>query len=632
VSPYSDTRLAALADAMPQLVWTARPDGTVDYYSARHREFKGIEQRPDGTWRWNMVVHPDDLEATVRRWRHSLATGEPYEVEHRVQRADGTLSWLLSRAVATRDESGKVLKWYGTSTDIDAQKRATEALIESESRYRIIVETQPDGLIIAGRTGHLLDVNDAYARHSGYSRAELLAKSIPDLHPPGTQRGVFEKMAWVAEKGSVLFETIHCRKDGTRWLVEVDASFAPVAGGRYVIFLRDINRRNRSERLLRARLQLSEIALRGDLEELLRTALDSAELFSGSSIGFFHFVDDDQETLTMQTWSTNTLAAMCTASGKGNHYAVSKAGVWVDCVAEKGPVIHNDYAHLPHRKGMPEGHAPVVRQLTVPVLQGGKVVAVLGVGNKATDYAAEDIEPVRELGYITMDLVARLRAERQYAALLAVSQEEAKVKSRLLRETNHRVKNNLLSLRGMLRVERRLMPQAERPGVAAYLGRIDSHVQGLLAAHELLSSSQWGSLDAETLARALVQTALEAAGAQARFSVETHGAGVRFSPRQVSALALVISELATNSAKHASPGGAKLVIQTRARPDGEWVVFEYRDSGDGYPPAALEAKGGLGLGLLHEIVEGTLRGTMRLFNEGGAVTEIRIRAEAPETT
>lgn len=633
MSPVSDTRLAALADSMPQLVWTALPDGTVDYFSGRYREFKGIERLPDGTWRWDMVVHPDDLGRTVRAWTHSVATGEFYEVEHRIQRTDGSMRWCLSRAVATRDEAGRVLKWYGTTTDIDDRKRAEEALRENEAKYRTVIETLSDGFMIGDRSGAILEVNEAYARLSGYPKEQLLTMRVAALVDPEAGPRVAARLAAVAEKGSDLFEAINVRKDGTRWLAEVDVTYSALEGGRFYVFLRDVNRRNRSERLLRARLQLSEIALRGDLDELLQTALDLAELFTGSSIGFFHFVDADQENLTLQTWSTNTQATMCTAEGKGSHYAVSKAGVWVDCVVQRRPVIHNDYAHLPHRKGMPQGHAKVTRELTLPVLQGDKVVAVMGVGNKATDYTPDDIEPVRELGHITMDLVARLRAEREYAALLAVSQEEAKIKSRLLRETNHRVMNNLLSLRGMLRVERRLLPPPDRPAVVSYLERIDAHVQGLLAAHGLLSSSQWSSLDAATLARTLIQTALEAAGAQHRVTVEAGGSEVRFSPRQVSALALVVSELATNSAKHVSASSPGLLIQTRARQEGEWVVFEYRDSGDGYPPAALEAKGGgLGLGLVREIVEGTLRGTMRLTNSGGAVTEIRIRVEEPETT
>ena len=90
----SEARFRALANSMPQLVWTADPDGSVDYYNERYREFAGISPQPDGSWQWAAVVHPDDLARTADAWRHAVASGEQYAVEHRVQRADGSLPLL----------------------------------------------------------------------------------------------------------------------------------------------------------------------------------------------------------------------------------------------------------------------------------------------------------------------------------------------------------------------------------------------------------------------------------------------------------------------------------------------------------------------------------------------------------
>jgi len=93
------------------------------------------------------------------------------------------------------------------------------------------------------------------------------------------------------------------------------------------------------------------------------------------------------------------------------HYGIAQAGVWVDCVSEKRPVIHNDYASLPHKKGMPEGHAEVIRELVVPVMREDKVVAILGVGNKSTDYTQRDVETVSYLADVTWEIVRQKRAE-----------------------------------------------------------------------------------------------------------------------------------------------------------------------------------------------------------------------------
>ena len=81
--------------------------------------------------------------------------------------------------------------------------------------------------------------------------------------------------------------------------------------------------------------------------------------------------------LSLQSWSTHTLRNMCTAEGKGSHYPISKAGVWVDCVRERRPVIHNDYAAEPGKRGLPPGHAVLVRELVVPVFRQGRVVATI---------------------------------------------------------------------------------------------------------------------------------------------------------------------------------------------------------------------------------------------------------------
>ncbi|MBV5331937.1 GAF domain-containing protein, partial [bacterium] len=106
------------------------------------------------------------------------------------------------------------------------------------------------------------------------------------------------------------------------------------------------------------------------------------------------FVEPDQKTLSLQAWSTRTLEEFCKAEGKGLHYNVDKAGVWADCIKQGKPVIHNDYASLTERKGLPPGHTEVTRELVVPVFRGRKIVSILGVGNKSTDYTEKDVESV----------------------------------------------------------------------------------------------------------------------------------------------------------------------------------------------------------------------------------------------
>ncbi len=169
----------------------------------------------------------------------------------------------------------------------------------------------------------------------------------------------------------------------------------------------DITERKRTEEVLQLRVQLTQYGATHSLDELLQQMLDEVCRITDSPIGFYHFVESDQETITLQAWSTRTLREFCKAEGKGLHYGIAQAGVWADCVRERRPVIHNDYAALPYRKGLPPGHAPVLRELVVPVLREEKVVAVLGIGNKPLDYTRQDVETVTFLADVAWEITQR---------------------------------------------------------------------------------------------------------------------------------------------------------------------------------------------------------------------------------
>ncbi len=160
------------------------------------------------------------------------------------------------------------------------------------------------------------------------------------------------------------------------------------------------------------RLHLFEFAATHTLNELLTKTLDEIEALTHSQIGFYRFLLPDRETSLLQAWSTQTKDKFCQVPGEELHHKVSTAGVWADCVRRKEPVIYNDYAALPHKKGLPEGHAEVSRVLTAPVMRDGKVVAIVGVGNKATDYTEQDVEIVSYLADVTWEIAEKKRAEQ----------------------------------------------------------------------------------------------------------------------------------------------------------------------------------------------------------------------------
>jgi len=120
-------------DATPALIHTARPDGALDYLNKRWLDYLGAALDDVKDWKWTTRLHPEDVEAFIERWRSSLRTGELFEAEARVCRADGTYRWMLYRNMSLRDDKGNIVKWYGSSIDIDDRRRAEDALRRSEA-------------------------------------------------------------------------------------------------------------------------------------------------------------------------------------------------------------------------------------------------------------------------------------------------------------------------------------------------------------------------------------------------------------------------------------------------------------------------------------------------------------------
>jgi diguanylate cyclase (GGDEF)-like protein/PAS domain S-box-containing protein len=288
---------------------------------------------------------------------------------------------------------------------------------DADHHYRLVIETAQDGFWVIDGTGRLLEVNEAYCRMSGFDREELLSMSVGDLEADEDPEAVRRHIARIRKNGSDFFVSRHVRKNGEVWPVEVSVSYSPVAGGRFLGFVRDIENRLVAQEESELKQLLAEKVYQGSLDDVMRVALDTAERVTDSRIGFFHFVEPDQVTLSLQIWSTRTLREMCFAEGEGLHYPVSTAGVWVDCIHQRRAVIHNDYEALPHKKGLPEGHAPLSRELTVPIFRHGLIVGVIGVGNKPREYTRKDIERVERIADMAFDFIERKRSEMHVAHL-----------------------------------------------------------------------------------------------------------------------------------------------------------------------------------------------------------------------
>jgi PAS domain S-box-containing protein len=195
------TDLQLLVDSVPALIHTGLPDGYLDFFNQSWLRYVGLSLEDLQGWKWTAAIHPEDSAATLERWRASLTSGEPFLHEARVRRADGEYRWLLHHAIPERDEQGKIVKWYGSSIDIEDRKRAEERLRQEEMELRQIVDVVPQHIFVLEPDGRFLYVNRRDLEYSGLTLEDVLA---PDhlakvLHPDDLERLQREREQVIAQ-------------------------------------------------------------------------------------------------------------------------------------------------------------------------------------------------------------------------------------------------------------------------------------------------------------------------------------------------------------------------------------------------------------------------------------------------
>ena len=316
-------------------------------------------------------------------------------------------------------------------------------MVDVRQQYQIIFDTMTQGVFCHLADGSFADVNPATLELFGLDLDQVMGRTpyhpewrvinkdgidlAPDQHPSmvvlrtgepvrdhvvGVYNPRRQCFVWMNVNATPLF------REGEEQPYQV------------IVTLHDITGQKRLNDIHHARHHLLQFAETHTLEEILVATLDELERLTGSLVGFYHFYDTERQDLHLQAWSTRTGRDFCRAEGKGTHYPIAQAGVWVDCIQAGQPVIHNDYAALPHRKGLPDGHAPVLRELVVPVTRGGRVVAILGVGNKPQEYTETDVSTVSIFADLAWDIAEKKRtddrlllAARRYGLLTNTSLE-----------------------------------------------------------------------------------------------------------------------------------------------------------------------------------------------------------------
>jgi PAS domain S-box-containing protein len=215
----------ALVDTIPAMVWSATPDGSREFHSQRWLDFTGLSAQEATGKSWAATLYVEDRPAVMEKWQLAVTTGKPFEVEARARGANGQYRWFLLRAEPLRDERGTIVKWYGTSTDIEDRKRAIEALRESEEQWRQVFEHNPVMYFMIDPDGTVLSVNTFGAAQLGYAVNELIGQSVLNVFFEEDRAAVKQNVAVSLETLGVShsWEIRKARKDGTMLWVRENA-------------------------------------------------------------------------------------------------------------------------------------------------------------------------------------------------------------------------------------------------------------------------------------------------------------------------------------------------------------------------------------------------------------------------
>jgi PAS domain S-box-containing protein len=191
----------AILDAIPTIAWCKLPDGSNEFVNQRWQEYTGISEEGARGQGWQAAVHPDDLPKLSEKWAEIVASGRTGEFEGRLRHHDGTFHWVLARFEPVRDDAGQIVRWYGTSTDIDALKQAEEKVREDERALRRVTDAIPEKIVILDPDGVPLYANRATLDYTGLTVADV---TRPDFrarifHPEDLERVRDERQVALAK-------------------------------------------------------------------------------------------------------------------------------------------------------------------------------------------------------------------------------------------------------------------------------------------------------------------------------------------------------------------------------------------------------------------------------------------------
>src|SRR6266849_8452724 len=242
-------------DALPGFIWSALPNGDVEFCNQRWLDYTGMSFNEIKGWGWAAAAHPHDVFDLQERWRAALEQGTSFEAEARMRRVDGSYRRFLIQAVPLRGAGGGIIRWYGTNTDVEDRKQAEDEAQKQTSRLDELFEQSPEAVAVLSTDDRIVRVNKEFIRMFGYEPDEVLQRPINDLIVPDALIESSRAYTRVLQHGGrVEVETIRRRKDGTEIDVSLLAVSVRTTSGEQIVnyaIYRDITERKTAEERLR---------------------------------------------------------------------------------------------------------------------------------------------------------------------------------------------------------------------------------------------------------------------------------------------------------------------------------------------------------------------------------------------
>ncbi|PKO39279.1 MAG: hypothetical protein CVU33_05620 [Betaproteobacteria bacterium HGW-Betaproteobacteria-6] len=365
---------------------------------------------------WADLMHPDDAEMGIRKFDAALrGESDGYAMEQRFVGKDGATVHTAISARTIRNADGKIDSLVIVLEDITNWVLAEHEWSSSVKVLQRFIDHLPGSAYVRAADSRIVIANKGLRSQFGINLADMVGRLSIDVFPAPLGKkigddddrilatGVTERVE--DEWNGRIYESIKFvipRDDGNTELGSI---------------MIDVSERRQAEIRLSQQARRSAVLLElpqkaGELpeKEFMQHALELAEELTQSAIGFIHLINEDGLSIELVAWSTKTLKNNCTAAFD-SHYPISEAGIWADAARNKQPVIINDYASAENKRGLPSGHSVLERLLNVPIMEGGKVRMMTGVGNKADDYNDFDVETVQLIGSEIWRIVCRQRSE-----------------------------------------------------------------------------------------------------------------------------------------------------------------------------------------------------------------------------